>query len=171
MNKSEASLLLGDLARYDLRRFGDDDVIAWQEALADVTYEDAKQAVVGYYRDSRERAYPSDIRKIALLAADDRAARASWAGDGAGGCGRAGCPCTHTAPCDHGWVDAATLRRTALNRQTGEFRVLGEYDAVRPCEVCKPDRKVAEGESRDGWLGRLRAQNAAWKNRQRQPAA
>jgi len=171
MNKSETAILLGDLARYDLRRFGDDDVLAWQEALHDVAYENARSAVVAYYRDHRDRAMPSDIRKAAQLAADDRAAHASWSGDGGAGCGLSGCRCTHTTPCDRGWIDASTIIHEIVDHKTGEVSSRREYDAVQPCPICKPARVVNDGESRDAWLGRLRSQNMSWQSRQRQGAA
>jgi hypothetical protein len=61
-----------------------------------------------------------------------------------GHCGRAGCRCTHTAPCDHGWLDSPPLH----NPDTGI-----EYEQVAPCTICRPDaadRLAAQlrGESR-----------------------
>ena len=45
-------------------------------------------------------------------------------------CGRTGCMCTHTEPCDHGWLAAPDR----VNRETGMV-----YEQVAPCPVCKPD--------------------------------
>lgn len=61
-----------------------------------------------------------------------------------GHCGRTSCPCTHTAPCDHGWLDSPAYH----NPQTGET-----YETVAPCAICRPDAhdKLAarlRGESR-----------------------
>lgn len=63
----------------------------------------------------------------------------------AGHCGRTGCRCTHTPPCDHGWIDAPDR----VNHETGMV-----YEQVAPCPVCRPDaadRMAAElkGTSRD----------------------
>lgn len=45
-----------------------------------------------------------------------------------GHCGRAGCRCTHTEGCDHGWVD---MPPRELNGQ--------RYTEVAPCPICRPD--------------------------------
>ena len=42
-------------------------------------------------------------------------------------CGRWGCPCTHTAPCDRGWVDLQPRVNHAH-----------PYQRVAPCPVCRP---------------------------------
>lgn len=62
-----------------------------------------------------------------------------------GHCGRAACLCTHTRPCDHGWLDSPdyTNPQTAIT-----------YEQVAPCPVCRPDAhdKLAarlRGESRN----------------------
>lgn len=45
-----------------------------------------------------------------------------------GHCGRAGCRCTHTEGCDHGWVDMPPRQLHG-----------GTYTEVAPCPVCRPD--------------------------------
>lgn len=43
-------------------------------------------------------------------------------------CRLEGCLCTHTDPCDHGWVD--------MPEQTVHGIV---YRAVAPCPICRPE--------------------------------
>lgn len=43
-------------------------------------------------------------------------------------CGRRGCLCTHTAPCDYGWFDAPDLE------QAGQT-----YARTQPCPTCRPE--------------------------------
>lgn len=43
-------------------------------------------------------------------------------------CRRSNCRCTHTYPCDHGWIEAPTAAR---NGQT--------YNRTVPCPVCRPE--------------------------------
>lgn len=62
-----------------------------------------------------------------------------------GHCGRAGCRCTHTAGCDHGWLDDQPW----TNPETGIT-----YEQVSPCPICRPDAadRLAQqlrGESRN----------------------
>lgn len=63
MNKSEVVLLLTLAGTFDYRKVGDADVEAWHLALDDVDFADAKAAVVRYYRESRERLMPADVRQ------------------------------------------------------------------------------------------------------------
>lgn len=44
-----------------------------------------------------------------------------------GHCGRAGCPCTHTEGCDHGWIELPPT----TNPETGIT-----YDRVTHCPIC-----------------------------------
>lgn len=57
-------------------------------------------------------------------------------------CGRPGCQCTHTAPCDHGWITT----------DTGEIH----------CATCHPGRRQEPAETRAQWMARLQQQDAGW---------
>ncbi|HEY5990451.1 MAG TPA: hypothetical protein VIV12_29290 [Streptosporangiaceae bacterium] len=143
MSPEETIDLLAIMAAYDQRTVGEADVIAWHAALADVVFEDARRSVIGHYRENDDRIMPSDVRSRALVYADDRAMTERTTE--ADGCGNPICQCTHTAPCDHGWVDAEA--------------------GVSPCPTCKPERLSRPTESRSAWLDRLRHENAAWRRR------
>lgn len=43
-------------------------------------------------------------------------------------CRREGCRCTHTAPCDRGWIDLPPVTVHQV-----------DYDRVAPCPVCRPE--------------------------------
>lgn len=62
MNLTETSALLTFAARYDRRTIGEQDVRAWQEALADVDVEGARDAVVAHYRESTDFLMPAHVR-------------------------------------------------------------------------------------------------------------
>lgn len=62
MNRPETAQLLTVIAAYDRRTLGDTDVYAWQQALDDVPYPDAHQAVIDHYRDTKDWIMPSDVR-------------------------------------------------------------------------------------------------------------
>lgn len=47
-----------------------------------------------------------------------------------GHCGRAGCRCTHTEGCDHGWVDMPAYTDPVTKQG---------YAPVAPCPVCRPE--------------------------------
>jgi hypothetical protein len=59
----EAGKLLGLMALYDNRKVGDPDIVAWMNVIGDLRYDDAAQSVTDYYRDTRERIMPADIRE------------------------------------------------------------------------------------------------------------
>ena len=77
MNRTEIVVLLTLAAAFDYRKVGDADVEAWYLALDDIALDDAKQAVVAHYRETRERLMPSDVRQIVRdkVAAEKRANR------------------------------------------------------------------------------------------------
>jgi hypothetical protein len=68
MNRTETAALLTLMAAYDRRTLGPEDVLAWQSVLADVSFNDAKDAVVEHYRTSTQWLAPAEvisgIRKI-----------------------------------------------------------------------------------------------------------
>lgn len=45
-------------------------------------------------------------------------------------CGRAGCRCTHSDGCDHGWIDGLSYTDPVT---------LQTYRPVEPCPVCRPE--------------------------------
>jgi hypothetical protein len=57
----ETGLLLATCAAYDQRTTGDADTAAWFEALADVSYADAKAVVVAWYRNPGPRITVGEI--------------------------------------------------------------------------------------------------------------
>lgn len=67
-------------------------------------------------------------------------------------CGRPSCTCTHTAPCDHGYIETEGL--------PGSYSV-----AVVHCNNCHPDRRQRPDENRLQWQARLQGQDRAWEKR------
>ena len=62
MNLSETTRILSLCAAYDSRTIGETDVIAWHDALSDVPFEDAKRAVVDFYRSATDgRMKPGNV--------------------------------------------------------------------------------------------------------------
>lgn len=43
-------------------------------------------------------------------------------------CGRSDCLCTHTAPCERGWLPMPPLHHNGQ-----------DYERVAPCPVCRPN--------------------------------
>lgn len=62
MNASEAATLLSLCSAYDRRTIGEADAFAWADALDDIRFNDAKDAVKAHYRESREWLMPCDVR-------------------------------------------------------------------------------------------------------------
>jgi hypothetical protein len=65
MQFAETSDLLTLIASVDNRRVGDEVVIAWQEILNDLPYDDCRAAVVAHRRTSPEYLMPVHIRRLA----------------------------------------------------------------------------------------------------------
>jgi hypothetical protein len=63
MNPSDAALLLAFCAAFDQRTVGEADARAWSEALGLIKVDDAREAVVGHYRDETRRVMPADVIK------------------------------------------------------------------------------------------------------------
>lgn len=72
MNLTETATLLTMCAAYDRRTIGEADVHAWQAVLDDVTFPDARDAVVEHYKRTRDWIMPADVRTIAKKARADR---------------------------------------------------------------------------------------------------
>lgn len=68
-----------------------------------------------------------DRVRMAAARAIPRQSRAWWHNN-VGSCGRTDCLCTHTAPCDRGWLDMPP-----------EVVHQVSYERVAPCPVCRPD--------------------------------
>ena len=65
-------------------------------------------------------------------------------------CGRAGCRCTHTEGCDHGWVEMPAYV-DPVTKQT--------YQPVQPCPMCRPEsyQRLQHDSTNDGTrIGRPR---------------
>lgn len=62
MNAKEAGDLLAKCASYDRRTTGEADIIAWLQALGDLSYRDCEAAVVAHYADSTDWIMPAHIR-------------------------------------------------------------------------------------------------------------
>jgi len=63
MTPDETVDLLTVAAAFDQRTVGEGDAMAWHAVLGDLAFADAKQAVLGYYAETRERIMPADIRQ------------------------------------------------------------------------------------------------------------
>lgn len=61
MNESEIAIMLGHVASYDRRTIGETDVLAWHAALKDLDLEDAIEAIVEHYSESRDWMMPVDV--------------------------------------------------------------------------------------------------------------
>jgi len=58
---AQTAALLAVCAAYDARTVGDADVAAWTAVLDGVDPADARDAVIAWYRDHRERIMPADV--------------------------------------------------------------------------------------------------------------
>lgn len=75
MTLDETIDLLTAAAAFDQRTVGQADAMAWHAAVGDLDFTDAQAAVIGHYRDTRERVMPADIRKRVKAIRADRLAR------------------------------------------------------------------------------------------------
>lgn len=71
---SEVVELLSVAAAFDQRTVGEFDVGAWHAAIGDLDLEDARLAVIGHYREHRERLMPADVRDRVILLRRERLA-------------------------------------------------------------------------------------------------
>lgn len=72
MNSDEVIDLLTTAAAFDRRTVGEADVIAWQSAVGDLDFPDARDAVVQHYRNTRDWIMPSDVRRLVKAIRDAR---------------------------------------------------------------------------------------------------
>lgn len=66
MTPAEAAKLLAKAAAFDQRTIGRADALAWAEVLADISFDDALDAVTTHYAESTERLMPAHVRRIAV---------------------------------------------------------------------------------------------------------
>lgn len=72
MNVEEIGRLLAKVAGYDNRTVGDANILAWHEALSDVDYRDALEAVAVHFRGSTDYLMPVHVRRGAETIDRDR---------------------------------------------------------------------------------------------------
>lgn len=75
MNRAECAQLLTIVASYDRRTLGEADVISWQGAIGDLTFEECRTAVVKHYAEQTDWLMPAHVRRLALSARQDAAMR------------------------------------------------------------------------------------------------
>jgi hypothetical protein len=81
-------------------------------------------------------------------------------------CGKTGCFCTHTEPCEYGfiWVEYYEDKKTVT--KDGNTKVVAErFEGVKFCPTCDPERSGIQNSSRNPTeLGeRLRARSKVSK--------
>ncbi|MDR2896010.1 MAG: hypothetical protein LBV30_05110 [Propionibacteriaceae bacterium] len=64
MTPSEAGQVLMVAAAYDNRTIGETNIIAWAQAMPDISLEEGKTAVIAHYRDEVKPIMPAHIRAI-----------------------------------------------------------------------------------------------------------
>lgn len=66
MNRSQTAQLLGKIAAFDQRTVGDADVLAWHEALSDLNFDLAMQAVSHWHghTETNRRIMPGNVRRV-----------------------------------------------------------------------------------------------------------
>lgn len=75
MTRREIALLLAMVSSYDRRSAGEAEIVAWHAALDDIALEDAKQAVVAHFRESRDWLMPADVRRHVKASRQEQAGR------------------------------------------------------------------------------------------------
>lgn len=84
MTKSQVVALLAYITAYDRRTTSEIDDEMWNRNAGDLDFEDAKDAVDEYFRNSKEWLMPVDVRR-GVAAIRERRARRNGAPVGAGG--------------------------------------------------------------------------------------
>src|SRR6266851_2756911 len=62
MTLEETIDLLSIISSSDRRTVGKADAVAWHALVGDLSFTDAREAVITYYRESREWIMPADVR-------------------------------------------------------------------------------------------------------------
>lgn len=156
LSEHETRDVLATAARADKRTIAPEDIEFWQLALRGLRHDECNAAVVEHYTHSTDYVMPKHVRGIVEgWRRDSRHSTVPAAQDG-DHCGRPSCVCTHTAPCDHGWIsaDASVPGPTSLT-------------AALHCPTCHPGRRQEPDENRRQWQARLQEQDAAWDRKQR----
>jgi len=55
--------ILAVAAAFDRRTIGEGDAVAWHAALSDLSFIEARDAVIAHYRDRRDWIMPADVRQ------------------------------------------------------------------------------------------------------------
>lgn len=75
MDIRETGLLLAKIALVENRQATNETILAWQEILSDISFEDAKEALLKHYRNSTEACKPAHIIKGAREVKDEKKKR------------------------------------------------------------------------------------------------
>lgn len=81
-------------------------------------------------------------------------------------CGRTGCICTHTEPCEYGWIYVEYYEDKKTITKDGNTKVVSErYEGVKFCPTCDRERaSIQLSSSNSKELGeRLRARSTVSK--------
>jgi hypothetical protein len=147
MSVEQVGELLKVAQRFDGRTIAEGNIEGWLLALAGLTYRECTAALIQHYANETAFAMPAHLRRIVNASRDAERPRTA---DTESHCGRPSCQCTHTAPCEYGWVPSKTV-----------------VDSVAPCPTCKPGRQGQPGETRQQWMARLQRQDIHWLREKR----
>jgi MoaA/NifB/PqqE/SkfB family radical SAM enzyme len=150
VNRADVAELMVFIASFDGRDMGEAEVDAWLAVVGDWPLDLGRQAVADHYRHERTRIMPSElITRVRALRDRQRPDEFEVGGD-TGKCPFRECQCTHTAPCDRGWIENSN-------------------GTVRPCPTCRPEqaRIVADSRGRPPGKGRLRKlRDRSWRTKE-----
>lgn len=147
MTIREVGELLKTAQRYDGRTIAEGNVEGWILALVGLRYKECTAAIIQHYANETAFVMPAHVRCIVNTNRDHERPPAP---DTESHCGRPSCRCTHTDPCDYGFVPSVTVQ-----------------GGMVPCPICSPGRQGEHGESRKQWMTRLQTQDLAWQRDQR----
>lgn len=116
MNAVDAADLLAFMATFDGREVQKGDPETWAAVLGNMSLDTARAAVATHYSASRSRIMPADLWNLI------RSNEPRHLGEKQAACPFRDCTCTHTAPCDRGWIDN------------------DDGTSVRPCPTCRPEQ-------------------------------
>ncbi|TQN30586.1 hypothetical protein FHX37_0468 [Haloactinospora alba] len=79
MDEEQVGAILAVAATYDSRTTGRSDVLAWQQVIEDLPFEECRDAVIRWYSTSRpRRIQPGDVRDAVRAARAERRNHAAW---------------------------------------------------------------------------------------------
>ena len=132
MNATETRAYLAALYTLDPRHRPADEVSAevqlanWEQILAEVDYHWALSWTRRLH--SKTQQFPMQIGALTYAWGDEQDRRIrNNGGFPDGHCGIKGCRCTHTAPCDHGFI-----------KTVDKVNAYGSYECVSRCYMCTP---------------------------------